>query len=208
MRAFLRFLIPIAAVIAFLGGAPSLRAEEAVSPDVSGDAAEKPPAAAESRSERLDRLFGELRREGDAQKAGALAEQIQTTWNESGSATIDLLMLRSAQAIAKKDAGAAMDLLDQAIVLQPDFAEGWNRRATLNYTQNRYGLSIADVGEVLKREPRHFGALMGLGAMLEELGRRREALDAYGRALAVYPSLKPAQDAVARLAEELSGQPA
>ncbi len=117
-------------------------------------------------------------------------------------------MQRATQAVARKDAAAALDVVDQAIVLQPDFAEAYNRRATLHYTQNRYALSMADVEEVLRREPRHFAALTGLGAMLEELGRDREALDAYSRALAIYPTLKAAQDAVARLSEELSGQPA
>jgi tetratricopeptide (TPR) repeat protein len=206
MRAFSRFS-PALLAIALLatGGLPS-RAQDAPAPGVAAEPAA--PPTDESREARLDRLFAALKREPDTEKAAALANQIQTAWLESGSATVDLLMLRSTQAITGKDAAAALDLVDQAIVLQPDFAEAYNRRATLHYTQNRYALSMADVDEVLKREPRHFGALTGLGAMLEELGRDREALDAYNRALAVYPTMKAAQDAAARLAEELSGQPA
>ncbi|RIY00920.1 hypothetical protein D3218_10985 [Aureimonas flava] len=216
MRAFLRFRparIAAPALLATLvlatGGAPS-RAQDAPPPGVATPPEVPPeaPAADETPQARLDRLFAELKREPDAEKATAIANRIQAAWLESGSATVDLLLLRSTQAIARKDAAAAFDLVDQAIVLDPDFAEAYNRRATLHYTQNHYARSMADVEETLRREPRHFGALAGLGAMLEELGRDREALEAYGRALAVYPTMKAAQDAAARLAEKLSGQPA
>ena len=163
------------------------------------------PAPAPTRAERLDGLFGELRRESDAAKAEAIAARIQREWQDSGSATLDLLMGRAAQAAARKNEAAALDLLDQTIALDPGYAEGWNRRATLHFAENRYALSLADVAETLKREPRHFGALAGMGAMLEEMGRRREALAAFERVLAVYPAMKPAQDAAARLADALAG---
>ncbi|WP_279480949.1 tetratricopeptide repeat protein [Aureimonas sp. SK2] len=206
MRAFSRFRSALlAAALLTAAGMPS-RAQDVLPPGVASEAAT--PPADETREARLDRLFAELRREPDAEKATAVANQIQGVWLDSGSATVDLLMERAGQAVARKDAGAALDLVDQAIVLQPDYAEAYNRRATLHYTQNRYALSIADVEETLRREPRHFGALTGLGAMLEELGRKREALEAYTRALTLYPTLKAAQDAAARIAEEMSGEPA
>ncbi|KQQ79496.1 tetratricopeptide repeat protein [Aureimonas sp. Leaf324] len=219
MRAFSRFKIPLlaAALVSAAVTAPSM-AQDATAPGAlpgpetpAATASGLPDAAppvAETREARLDGLFERLKRESDAEKATGIANEIQSVWLESGSATVDLLMLRATQAIARKDAAAALDFTDQAIVLDPDYAEAYNRRATLHYTQNRYALSMADVEEVLKREPRHFGALTGLGAMLEELGRDREALDAYSRALAIYPTLKAAQDAAGRLAEEVSGQPA
>ncbi|WP_416356461.1 tetratricopeptide repeat protein [Aureimonas phyllosphaerae] len=218
MRAFSRFKTTLlaAALVSAAVVAPSMAQDAAApgappAPETPAAAADKAPAAppvAETREARLDGLFERLKREPDAEKATGIANEIQSVWLESGSATVDLLMLRATQAIARKDAAAALDFTDQAIVLDPDYAEAYNRRATLHYTQNRYALSMADVEEVLKREPRHFGALTGLGAMLEELGRDREALDAYSRALAIYPTLKAAQDAAGRLAEELSGQPA
>ncbi len=206
MRAFSCFRPALlAAALVASTGLPS-PAQDALPPGVATEAA-KPPAD-ETRDARLDRLFAELKREPDADKATAIANQIQGAWLDSGSATVDLLMERAGQAVARKDAGAALDLVDQAIVLRPDYSEAYNRRATLHYTENRYALSIADVEETLAREPRHFGALTGLGAMLEELGRDREALDAYTRALALYPTLKAAQDAAARIAVEMSGEPA
>lgn len=218
MRAFSRFKTTLlaAALVSAAVTAPSM-AQDATAPGAlpapetpaaaTNSSPEAPPVA-ETREARLDGLFDRLKREADAGKATGIANEIQSVWLESGSATVDLLMLRATQAIARKDAAAALDFTDLAIVLDPDYAEAYNRRATLHYTQNRYALSMADVEEVLKREPRHFGALTGLGAMLEELGRDREALDAYSRALAIYPTLKAAQDAAGRLAEELSGQPA
>lgn len=168
-----------------------------------------PPAAQapeQTRAERLDTLFAELRREGDAAKAEAIANRIQAEWDRSGSATLDLLMARAAQAVGRQDGAAALDMLDQTIVLDPSYAEAWNRRATLHYAQDRPRQSMRDVAEVLRREPRHFGALLGMGAMLEEAGRRREALEAFERALAVYPALKAAQDAAARISDALAGE--
>lgn len=218
MRAFSRFKITLlaAALVSAAVTAPSMAQDAAApgalpgpkTPATGANSSPAAPPVAETREARLDGLFERLKREADAGKATGIANEIQSVWLESGSATVDLLMLRATQAIARKDAAAALDFTDQAIVLDPDYAEAYNRRATLHYTQNRYALSMADVEEVLKREPRHFGALTGLGAMLEELGRDREALDAYSRALAIYPTLKAAQDAAGRLAEELSGQPA
>ena len=109
---------------------------------------------------------------------------------------------------ASRDYSAALDLLDQAIVLQPDFPEAWNRRATVHYAEDRYGLAIADVEETLRREPRQFASLMGLAAMQEEFGRDRQALATYRRVLDIYPALKDAQDAVLKLSDALAGDPA
>jgi tetratricopeptide (TPR) repeat protein len=154
---------------------------------------------------RLDALFARLKKEGDPKRAETIANQIQAEWLQSGSATIDLLMQRATQAVAAKNTASALDLLDQAIVLRPDFAEAWNRRATVHYAEDRYALAIADVEEVLKREPRHFASLMGLAAMQQEFGRDRDALQTYTRVLSLYPALKDAQDAVAKLSDELAG---
>ncbi|SDO30526.1 Tetratricopeptide repeat-containing protein [Aureimonas jatrophae] len=196
---------------ACLVAGPPVQAQTPGSPSPPPGPVEVAPVLPEpepSRRERLDTLFAELKREPETDKAKTIADRIQALWSQSDSATVDLLMDRSATAIGKKDEAAALDLLDQVIVLEPDYAEGWNRRATLHYAANRYGASMRDVEEVLKREPRHFGALMGLGAMQEELGRNRQALDTFSRALSVYPALKAAQDAVLRISDELAGQPA
>jgi tetratricopeptide (TPR) repeat protein len=163
-------------------------------------------AASDDRAERLDALFAQLKRERSPEAAEAIAGQIQAAWLESGSATVDLLMLWAATASATSDTGVAFDLLEQAMVLEPDYAEAYNARATANFLLSRYGRSLADIEQTLIREPRHFGALMGLGAILEQLDRKEDAMDAYRRALAVYPAMREAQDALGRLANETSGQ--
>jgi tetratricopeptide (TPR) repeat protein len=116
------------------------------------------------------------------------------------------MLLWASQAVTGKRQAAAFDFLDQAILLKPDFAEAWNRRATLNYIADDYGKSLADIERTLQLEPRHFGALMGLGAILEATDRKPEALETYLRVLDISPTLKTAQDAVGRLSEEMTGQ--
>ncbi|NDW05388.1 hypothetical protein [Jiella pacifica] len=172
--------------------APIDQAEDAAKPD-------------ETPEEKIDRLFSELRKEPDGAKAGRLAARIEREWRRSGSATIDLLMQRAAKAMGKKDNAAAMDVLDQTLVLDPGYAEAWNRRATLNFSMDRWGKSLADIEQTLAREPRHWGAMMGLAMILERLDEKEKAFDTYMQVLAVYPALKSAQDAAGRLADEITG---
>lgn len=168
-----------------------------------------PPSAKSqptTKAERLDALFAELRRTATPEAAALVASKIDAEWSASGSATVDLMLLWAAKAAAQKNSGAALDLLEQAIILDPGYAEAWNRRATLNYQISDYGKSIADIQKTLILEPRHYGALMGLGMILEETDRKPQALEAYGKVLEIYPANKSAQDAVGRLSEELTGQ--
>jgi tetratricopeptide (TPR) repeat protein len=177
------------------------------SPPVAGLAApQAPPPAPTTRAERLDGLFSELKKAADQDEAGRIAARIDAEWSRSGSATVDLMLLWATRAAAKQNSGAALDFLEQAIILDPDYAEAWNRRATLNFQLSDYGKSIADIQRTLILEPRHYGALMGLGMILEETDRKPQALEAYSKVLEIYPANKGAQDAVGRLAEELTGQ--
>lgn len=171
------------------------------------DISEAPSPAPQDRAARLDELFTQLKRTADTDEAQALAVQIQAEWMAAESDTTALLMRWSSDAIGREDRAAALDLLDQIVLLDPGYAEGWNRRATLNYEMSRYGQSLADIEQTLAREPRHFGALMGLATMLEMFDRKAEAIEVYQRVLDVYPALEGAQEAIGRLAEETSGQP-
>ncbi|WP_427024156.1 tetratricopeptide repeat protein [Aureimonas ureilytica] len=202
----MRILTRLAFVAALLP-ASALAEEPAAAPSPSPAPAAAAPLPGDHAG-RLDALFARLKKEADPALALVIANQIQAEWLQSGSATTDLLMQRAAQAVANKNTAAALDLLDQAVVLQPDFPEAWNRRATVHYAEDRYGLAIADVEETLRREPRQFASLMGLAAMQEEFGRDRQALATYLRVLAIYPALKDAQDAVLKLSDALAGDPA
>ena len=155
--------------------------------------------------ETLDRLFEQLKKDPKKSSASATARMIWREWTASGSKSIDLLMSWAARAMRNQEFAKAEDLLDQVIVLNPEYSEGWNRRATLYFTKLDYGRSLADIEKTLALEPRHFGALSGLAAIMQRLDRNKDALKAWYRVLEIYPANKAAQDAVIALEEKLAG---
>jgi tetratricopeptide (TPR) repeat protein len=158
-----------------------------------------------STGETLDRLFESLRKDIDSNSASATAGMIWREWSSSGSKSIDLLMNWAGKAMGLQDFAKAQDLLDHVVVIAPDYAEGWNRRATLYFSMNDFGRSLADIETTLALEPRHFGAISGLASIMQRVGKKNEALEAWYRVLAVYPANKQAQKAVIDLEEELAG---
>ena len=121
-------------------------------------------------------------------------DAIWQIWSRSGDAAIDALFRRG---VGEMHAGAfaeALSTFDQIVLRKPDFAEGWNKRATIRFMLGDYERSLADCDEVFKRNPHHFGALSGAGQIHLRLGNAERALDFFGRALAVNPNLEgPAQ---------------
>jgi tetratricopeptide (TPR) repeat protein len=154
----------------------------------------------------LDTLFEALKIAPDAESAKAIEERIWSVWMASGSDTCNLLMGRMKAAADEKDYDLAIKLLDAIIELKPGYTEAWNRRATLYFLQKDYGHALADIREVLVREPRHFGALSGLGLILQEIGDDKHALEAYRRALAVDPHLEHIGDVVKTLRDKVEGR--
>ncbi len=154
----------------------------------------------------LDFLFGALKAAPDDETAKAIEQRIWALWMHSRSDTANLLMTRVQKAVEEKDLDLALNLLDAIVKIKPDYVEGWNRRATIYYLKKDYGRSIADIREVLRREPRHFGALTGLGLILQDIGDDRQALEVYRRALAVYPRLERVPDIVKTLTEKVEGR--
>lgn len=156
----------------------------------------------------LEALFVELGDAPDASAAAQAEERIWTIWTQSGSPTVDVLLERAAAAETAGDVDLAIGFLDQASELAPNYAEPWNRRASIAYRDHDYAGAIAAIQETLKREPRHFGALTGLGLIYEELGQDRAALEAYRAALAVHPFYEVAKRGEARLAPRVDGREA
>jgi len=154
-----------------------------------------------------DQMFEDLRTTENENEANATAMDIWAAWMESGSDAADLVMQRAVNAQARGDLELAHTLYDRVIAIQPDYAEAWNRRATVFLARENYAEALRDVNEALKLEPRHFGAWGGLGAVLETLGAKEEALEAYEKALTIYPLFPRARSAVARLNKELEGRP-
>ena len=164
----------------------------------------KPPEL--SRAERLDELFATLKTAKTADAGKAAENAIVTLWLQSDSDTIDLLMSWTLKAMEEKNYALALDFLDRIVTMKPDYAEGWNKRATVHYLNDDYGKSIADIGRTLALEPRHFGALSGLGTIMRSLGDETRAMDAYRRALAVDPYLDNVKKALDELEAETAGK--
>ena len=196
---FLAALLTAAAVATWAAPAPAQsgkRSEQAAKPQV--------PRGDRIRS--LDFLFGALKLAPDETTAKAIEERIWTVWTASRSDTANLLMMRVKTAIEAKDLDLAVTLLDGIVKIRPDYIEGWNRRATIFYMKKDYGRAIADIRQVLKREPRHFGALAGLGLILQDIGDDKQALEVYRRALEVYPRMERIPDVVKTLQEKIEGR--
>jgi len=165
-----------------------------------------PPVERAAPRYNLDTLFSALKIAPDDASAKAIEDRIWALWVVSGSDTCDLLMSRVKDAVDDKDYDLAIKLLSAIIAIKPGYVEAWNRRATVYYLKQDYAHSIADIAEVLKREPRHFGALAGLGLMLQEIGDDKDALDAYRRALAIDPHLDNIADTIKTLRDKVEGR--
>ncbi|MEO1492541.1 MAG: tetratricopeptide repeat protein [Pseudomonadota bacterium] len=153
----------------------------------------------------LDGLFARLAnpQSPDWQQVQA---QIRVAWNQSGSPSMDLLATRADKAMEEERHDDALLFLNDLTRLAPDFAEGWNKRATVYFLQGSYGDSIDDIARTLALEPRHFGALSGLGIILDRLGDKKGALEAYRRAVEIHPNLPGAQEGIKKLTKEVEGQ--
>src|SRR4051812_22870517 len=170
------------------------------------EAPAKLPKIGADRTRGLDFLFGALKAAPDDDSAKHVEARIWALWNQTTSDTTALLMQRANAAMEAKQMDVALKLLDAVVKLRPDYVEGWNRRATLYYLRNDYTHSLEDIQQVLVREPRHFGALAGLGMIMQELGDDKRALDAFRKALAVNPHLDKVPELVKSLSEKVEGR--
>lgn len=190
--------------------APALPAWAQTAPPALNDRDDNPtkPDAAPPRSPAaiMDRLFERLAAAQTPEEARGIAETIQRRWARSGSDTADLLMTRAQTALREKKTELAIELLDRIIALEPDWAEAWNQRANALYISGDSIRSVLDIGEALKREPRHYGAMTGLGMILRQQGDDKQAMVAYRRALALYPQLETVKRAVESLRFEVDGR--
>ena len=110
-------------------------------------------------------------------------------WARSGDRDIDALMARGGEAMRAGSHKEAIEIFTSVVKAKPEFAEGWNRRATAYYLAGEHDKSLADCAEVLKRNPLHFGALSGMGQIYTQLEQYEKALEWFGRALEVNPNM-------------------
>jgi tetratricopeptide (TPR) repeat protein len=166
------------------------------------------PAVREAtqRAKVLDELFKRLAATSDAEEGKGIAGAIERVWLRSGSDTADLLMSRAVAAVQAKDLPLALELLDKVVAVEPGWAEAWNKRATARFMSSDINGAMGDIDHVLKLEPRHFGALSGMGFILQREGLDKRALEIFRHVLTIYPGQPDIQKIVEKLAPEVEGR--
>ena len=165
------------------------------------------PVSAAQDDPRLDNLFARLLETRDEAEAQVIESFIWTIWLEGHDDTLNGLMDRGTRDMQVGDLDSAIAEFTTLIEMAPDFAEAWNKRATVYYMTGQYDASIADCMEVIAREPRHFGALSGLGLIYQARGEDAEALVWYRRALEQNPHMPGIVQRVEELSLEIEGEP-
>lgn len=154
----------------------------------------------------VDGLFEKLQETQNPIEARQLERQIWAAWSKSESDTLDALMQGGIAVMEKGDYPRAQEIFSTMIELKSDFAEAYNKRATVRFLAGDYAGSVADIERTLKLEPRHFGALSGLGTIMERLDNLPEALKAYRRALAANPHLNDGADKLKELRRKIDAR--
>lgn len=183
-------------LLSLLVPVPAALAQENVSAEASASVKVAPKKPAELRAEELDRLFGQLHRDGAESLAATAEKKIWDNWARNDSITAEVLLGQASKAMNAQEYETAEIILDRLLEAQPGYAEAWNRRATLNFLAKRYEKSLADIAKVLELEPRHFGALSGRGMILEAMDKPDEALAAYREALTMNPYMRAVEEKV------------
>jgi tetratricopeptide (TPR) repeat protein len=159
----------------------------------------------QAQSSHLDELFAQLQTP-DLPDYDAVEAEIWAEWSKSGSPAMDLLLQRGRAAMEAEDYDTAIGFFSALIDHAPEFAEGWNARATAYFYAGLYGLSVDDIRHALALNPRHFGAMSGLAMILEEIGRPDDALKAWREVEALTPHKASVKDNIQRLEIKVGGQ--
>ncbi|HEY8033276.1 MAG TPA: tetratricopeptide repeat protein [Methylocella sp.] len=164
------------------------------------------PTPEAMRKQVLDGLFDHLRNAGDAGDAQRIAASIARVWLQSDSDTANLLMQRAMVSTQAGQYPLALLLFDKLVALEPGWAEAWNQRATTRFLAGDADGAMTDINRAIKLEPRHFGALVGMGMILQGEGLDKSALEIFNKALAIYPLAPEIQKLVEKLTLEVEGQ--
>jgi tetratricopeptide (TPR) repeat protein len=153
-----------------------------------------------------DALLARLATAADPDEADGLVARIDRLNQHSNSDTGDLLLVRAVAAIDGENVEVARQLLDALTALQPQWAEAWAARANADYLAGDAKAAFVDLARALAADPKHLKAMADLGAMLENAGKRDEALRVYQRALDIAPQWRPAREAAERRRAAIAGQ--
>lgn len=186
-------------------GAPPLPQQKTIEGGI--ELGEVPPAFDPAdRPKLLSELYDRLARARDAATAEPITNAIEKLWVTSGSDTVDLLMSRAAQFANAAEIDLSLSILDAVVEIAPDEAEAWYLRARVNVLAGKPEGALTDLRRALGLDAKHYRAISDLGLLLEQLGAKKEALEAYRRALKVNPFLDDAKAGVDALKREVEGQ--
>ncbi len=152
---------------------------------------------------RLPDLFDELKSAADAGEAAVVEQQIWEIWHTAPNEELQQLMRQGMDAMNNSDLAQARSVFDEMIKLAPDYAEGWNKRATVHYLMQNLPASLADIAETLKREPRHFGAIAGRGLVHIRGNQLAKAAEAFEDVLTISPQNPGSQSNLDAIREAL-----
>ncbi len=147
------------------------------------------PALADQKDARLEDLFSQLLAAPGPAEAQIIEGAIWHIWGQSDDGAVRALMEDGVAAMSRRDYRRALSRFEQMVAIAPDFAEGWNKRATVHYLMGNYSASLEDIVRTLELEPRHFGALSGRGLVYVALEDEQRALNSFEEALAIHPNL-------------------
>jgi len=161
---------------------------------------------ADQSDERLEELFDRLRTTADPLEAQIIEVQIWRIWTDSGRDDMNALVEDGTRFMIQGGLKEAIAIFDRVVTTLPDFAEGWNKRATAHYLNGDYPASVIDIERTLALEPRHFGAISGMGLIFMARGDEANALRAFEEVLKVHPHARGAKARVEELHKKLRAQ--
>ncbi|MDJ0827002.1 MAG: hypothetical protein QNJ16_16025 [Rhodobacter sp.] len=189
---------------AFLASFKPILAAGAVLASISLSAVAQEVAEPQGEAADLNQMMAELS-DPETENWQSLERRIRSEWSKSGSPAMDLLLQRGQKALEDEDYDTALEHLTALIDHAPDFAEGWNARATAYFHKKMYGPAMQDIGQALALNPNHFAAITGLAVMLQEMGYDDDALEAWRVLQAIHPHRPELKDAIERLEQQTGG---
>jgi tetratricopeptide (TPR) repeat protein len=165
------------------------------------------PAMADQKDPQLIKLFESLKAAPDYEAAHEVELYIWHIWSKADTVGAGVLLRQGVQYMNNGEHDKALVNFNALVVIEPEFAEGWNKRATLHYLMGNYNGSVADIQRTLALEERHFGALSGLGVIYDALDQKEAALKAFRAALEIHPNMESIRRRAEELAEETEGIP-
>ena len=165
------------------------------------------PVRAHQSDVKLNDLFQQLQSALDLTEAQLIERRIWDIWHTHTDLQVSKFMAAGVLSMRSGFLREALVALDTVVGIDPNFAEGWNKRATIYFMMGRYTASVNDIQRALYLEPRHFGALSGLGLIFDAIGKDEAAVEVWKQALAIHPNMPKIRSRMLEVKRELTGPP-